>query len=472
MKLDTVLVCPLLFCTLWSLPAWSEDWSRFRGPNGSGVSTGAGYPTEFGPKMNAAWRTAVRPGKSSPVLTSTHVFLTASDGEKLYTQCFDRKSGKLLWEQFVVRARHEDAHRLNDVAANTPVTDGENVYVLFKDYGLVSYDAQGALRWKSPLGQSTNSMGLAGSPILAGGLLVLVVDQQEKSYIAGFDMRNGELRWKSERQESEAWNTPLVYQPASGAAQIITAGARQLGAHSVDGGKRLWTQPGLSVAIVASPVLGKDTVYAFGYGYEKATPFSEALAAYDTDKDGTISAKEAQQSAWLMKIGKYDGNRDGAVTEDEWIAADKAVMAPSSLVAVRLEKSAQAADGGGVRARELWRYEKSFIGVVPSPLLYRDALYVMKSGGILTSFDPETGKVLKAGRVNGAIGGYSASPVAADGRLYLASEDGKVAVVQAGREWSVLTVNDVDEPCFSTPALSEGHIYLRAGNSLYCFGGQ
>jgi len=344
MKLGLLAIGLPLFCVMGTAAGWGEDWWVFRGPNGSGVWTGTGYPTEFGPKKNAAWRTAVRPGKSSPVLTSTRVFLTASEKEKLYTQCFDRKSGKLLWERYVERTRHEDAHSLNDVAANTPATDGENVYVLFKDYGLVSYDAQGGLRWKTPLGQSTNSMGLAVSPIVAGGSLVLLMDQQENSYIAGFDLKNGELRWKTAREEGEAWNTPLVYRPADGEAQIITAGAKQFGAHSVEGGRRLWTQPGLSLAMVASPVMSADTVYAFGYGYEKASPYAAALAEFDTDKDGTISAKEAQQHAWLVKIGKYNGNRDGAVTEDEWNEAEKAIVAPSSLVAVRLEESAAGGD--------------------------------------------------------------------------------------------------------------------------------
>jgi outer membrane protein assembly factor BamB len=130
--------------------AVGEGWNRFRGPNGSGVSTDKGFPTVFGKDKNIDWRTSVRQGKSSPILTPQHIFLTAFEQGKLYTQCFDRKTGKLLWERSVDKPHSEIANRLNHEAALTPVTDGENVYVFFKDFGFVSYDAKGNLRWKTP----------------------------------------------------------------------------------------------------------------------------------------------------------------------------------------------------------------------------------------------------------------------------------------------------------------------------------
>jgi outer membrane protein assembly factor BamB len=137
---------------------------------------------------------------------------------------------------------------------------------------------------------------------------------------------------------------------------------------------------------------------------------------------------------------------------------------------VRLERDPKDRQGGTLRPRELWRYDKSFTGVIPSPLLYRGVLYVVKNGGILSSFDAATGKELKTGRVQGALGGYSASPVAAEGRLYVANEEGKVAVLRAGGDWDVVQVNDLDENCYATPALSDGRIYLRTAEALYCFG--
>src|SRR5262245_18014236 len=133
------LIALLLFA--WAAPA--QEWTRFRGPYGSGISTDTGFPTEFKENKNLVWRTPVRPGKSSPVLTRRHVFLTALENGKLYTQCFDRATGKLLWERSVNRSRVEPAHTLNHPAAITPVTDGETVYVFFPEYGLIAYNADG-----------------------------------------------------------------------------------------------------------------------------------------------------------------------------------------------------------------------------------------------------------------------------------------------------------------------------------------
>jgi outer membrane protein assembly factor BamB len=155
-----------LLALLAALAVHAEDWSRFRGPNGSGISQDTGFPVEFGPGKNLVWRSTVRLGKSSPVLTEKHLFLTAHADGKLYTQCFDRQTGKLLWERSVDRTRKPLTHKWNEPAAITPVTDGSNVYAFFQDFGLLSYDGAGKLRWQTPLGPFTNTMGLSSSPIL------------------------------------------------------------------------------------------------------------------------------------------------------------------------------------------------------------------------------------------------------------------------------------------------------------------
>src|SRR5437588_3366844 len=125
----------------------------------------------------------------------------------------------------------------------------------------------------------------------------------------------------------------------------------------------------------------------------------------------------------------------------------------------------------GAHARQgARRYEKSFVAVVPSPLYYDGVLYIVKNGGLLTSFDADTGKVAKAGRLTGALGPYSASPVAAEKKVFLASEEGKVTVLKADREWEIIAINDLGEGCYATPALAGGHIYLRTNEALYHFG--
>lgn len=446
--------------------AHEEAWSRFRGPNGSGIVAEAGYPTRFGPATAMKWRSPVRPGKSSPVLTARHVFLTAYDEGRLFTQCFDRASGALVWERSETPARHEVAHVLNEPAAATPATDGENVYVFFRDFGVVSYDPAGAVRWRRAMGPFHNRMGAVASPIVDGNSLILVLDQIEHSSIVALSLDDGAVQWQALRTEADAWATPLRYDAAGVAPQVITAGAGQYGGHALKDGRRLWSHKGLAPAIVASPVMAGDVVVGFGYGYDSTPPFAEALERNDTNKDGRISIKECGTSAWLKGMASYQGKRDGFIDEEDWLAAWAEVVAPSSLVAVKLERDA----AGAITPRELWRYEKSFVAVVPSPLALDGLVYTIRTGGILTALAVDTGAVVKMGRVGNAPASYSASPVATGGRIYVANEDGVIFVLRAGRDWQVIASNDLGEPIYATPALSRGQIYVRAQKSLFAFG--
>lgn len=434
--------------------AAEEPWSRFRGPNGAGVAEGTGYPEKLG---DPVWRAAVRPGKSSPVLTDTRIFLTAFDDGLLYTQCFDRATGELLWERAVERTRQAAMNRLNEPSAITPVTDGENVYALFRDLGLLSYDGEGALRWRTPLGPYANSMGHASSPVLAGGRLILQADQKHDSYIAALDTADGEIVWRTPPQEGEGWATPAVF----GEGMVLTTSRGWLGAHAAADGKRLWGLQSLSPAIVASPAVVGDTVYTFGYGNESLESFKSGFDKRDEDGDGKLGPADYGSSPFMAGIARYDGDRDGVLTREEYLAAAAATIAPSRLFAFRLSASGP--------PRELWRYERSFNHVIPSPLVYEDVLYFVKNGGILEAVDAETGEGLKRGRLREAIGGYSASPVAADGKIYLASEDGKVTTVAAGPEWTVIETTDLGEEIFATPALSRGQIFVRTAEALYLF---
>ena len=443
----------------------AEEWTRFRGPNGSGVSPDTGFPVEFAKNKNVAWRTPVRPGKSSPVLTSTRVFLTAAEQGKLFTQCFDRQTGRLLWESAEKQPREEQVNPLNHPAALTPVTDGDNVYAFFKDFGLVSYDASGKPRWKVPLGPYTVSMGLGGSPILASDSVVVVADQLQDSFIAAFATRDGEMKWKTPREEAEGWGTPLLHAPPGGPAQVLTVSRGMFAAYRAGSGRRTVDLAGLSPAIIASPILDGNILFLFGYGNDTPPPFSTRLAKMDKDGDGKLSEDEFGSDPFLRSVARYGGNRDMIISEEEWDERQRHIIGHNGVMAIRLED----AGDGAIRPRELWRAGKTLNGVIPSPLLYRDVLYVVRNGGILMTLAPASGKILKEARIPGALGGFSSSPVAADGKIYLANEDGKVAVLRAGGEWDVLAVNDLDESCFATPALSQGQIYVRTSQALYRF---
>ena len=284
------------------------------------------------------WKSSVRRGKSSPVLTEKHLFVTAHADDKLYTQCFDRRTGKLLWEQSVDRKQNPLIHQLNEPAAITPVTDGTNVYVFFRDFGLLSYDGAGKLRWQRPLGPFTNAIGLSSSPILVDGRLILQVDQYIDSYIATFNLDTGETLWKTSRAETKGWSTPIIYRPGGkGGAQILTVGDRLFGAYQLNTGKRTFTADTLASAIVASPVVAGDMFYAFGYNNEgRPRPFEEPLGKFDKDGDGKISALETKDDAWMNGLTRFAGDRDGLLTREEWDEAMKERDGPSSLVGFRL----------------------------------------------------------------------------------------------------------------------------------------
>ncbi len=447
-----------------SIPTQAEQWNRFRGPNGSGISGGSGFPFELGPSRNLLWKTKARKGKSSPVLSENHVFLTSATDDKLFTHCYDRKTGKLLWDKSVDRQRQAFNHPLNDPAAASPVTDGENVYAFFEDWGLVSYDAAGNLRWKTPLGPFSNNQGIGASPIFFDGQIVLQIDQAVDSYIAAFDAYDGETLWQTTRSEHEGWATPIVYRQDSRTPYLLTVGDGLFGAHEMQSGKRTLNEFKLGGYIVASPVLEGDILIAYGYNIATPSSFDKLLSTRDRNSDDLLSAGEYKDS-FFTGIAKFRGNRDGIIEREEWDAVKNNYSGPSRLSAIRLK----GAENGIVQSEELWHYQRSFQGVIPSPLIYEGILYFVKNGGIFTAMDAKTGRMLKQGRLRDAIDPYSSSPVAADGKLFVASESGKVSVLKAGGEWGTLTVNALEGGIFATPALSDGKIFVRTTEWLYCF---
>ncbi len=195
-----------------ALSAEAADWSRFRGPNGSGVAQSAAFPVEFGPQRNVVWKVALPPGHSSPVLDADRIYVTALDGDALQTIAIDRASGQILWRRDVQRPRSLRLDKRNHPASPTPAADGENVYVFFQDFGLIAYSREGRERWRVALGPFDNAYGMASSPIVADGKVVLVCDQSNGSFMLAVGKNDGRLRWKVERPESKSGHsTPIVY---------------------------------------------------------------------------------------------------------------------------------------------------------------------------------------------------------------------------------------------------------------------
>ncbi|HVQ37691.1 MAG TPA: PQQ-binding-like beta-propeller repeat protein [Pyrinomonadaceae bacterium] len=453
-----------------TLPTATNDWLQFRGPNGTGVAEGSTLPAQFGAKQNLAWKAAVPFGRSSPVVTHDRVFLTASEGDKLVTLALDRKTGKLLWRRDVVRARHTPIFKANDAASPTPVSDGKNVIVFFAELGLISYGPDGSERWRLPLGPFNSFYGMGGSPVLAGNTLVLVADQRANSFILAVDARNGKVLWKKDRTNFEGFSTPVVYKPKNAPAQLLVLGSNTLDAYSIDKGERLWWVTRVGAYPKGVPALRGDMVYVNGEGADEPflPPYEDTLKKHDKDNNQRVQYDEMKaEPEGQEHFGWLDANRDGYIDRAEYDFVRATITASGhGITAIRLSDIGGRGDLTAMNVA--WRLSKSYPNI-PAPLVYRDVMYLMKEGGIVTSVNPETGEVLKMGRTPEALEEYYASPVAADGKIFMVSASCKVTVLKAGAQWEVLATNDLDEECWATPAIAGNSLIIRTRGALYSF---
>lgn len=455
-----LLLLALLLCTPESASA--QDWTRFRGPNGSGVVEAKNLPVSFGHEENVLWRAEVPYGRSSPVLAGKNIFLTGADESQLITVCINRERGTIRWQRTKERARTEEVYSANDSASPTPATDGTNVYAFFPELGIVSYDATGKERWTHPLGPFVSFYGMSSSPILAGDTLLLACDQQSGSFLLALDAETGETRWRVDRRIVESWSTPVLY-PTENPEQVILFGCFAIHAYSIETGEELWTMDGLGYSPVSSPLVqGNRLFVCTPHHAEQPMPdFASMRESLDKDEDGKLSKAEMVGSDFGEHFGWADADKDDQIDAEEWDFISKGMATRDfGLVAIDLTE-----DG----PKEVWRYKKGLPSIA-TPLIYEGVLYLAKGSGILTTLDIATGEVLHRGRITGTDGEVHPSPVAADGKIFVTSNSGKIAVLQAGGEWEVLGINDLGEDIEATPAMDDGHIYVRTAEGIYCFG--
>lgn len=460
-------------------PLRGEEWSRFRGPNGLGVADTT-LPSEMGPGRNVLWSVAAPPGHSSPVLAKDRLFLTGHDGEALLVLAFDRASGRELWRRPVPRTHKGRLDGPNGPASPSAVTDGQSVYAFFQDFGLIAFTADGQERWRMPLGPFNIFYGFGASPILVDGLLILPVDQDSGSFLLAVDAKTGAVKYKVDRPGViSGYSTPTVYQPARGGKQIVIPESFQLSAYAVEDGRRVWWVRGLACEMKSVASIDGDTLYINGWGFPQnqpgaqvpTVPFADGLARYDANKDGGITAAEITGDAPLDRMlrGNYgfpafDLDRNGSLDAKEWDVMRSMLGSENGLLAIALGGE------GDMTARAIkWRYQRP-VPQVPSTVLYQGVLFMVNDSGILSAFDPSSGAVLKQGRLKGAIDKYFASPVAADGRVFLVSQDGTMSIVSAKGEWEILSVTAFEDEVFATPAIAEGRMYVRTKSRLYSFG--
>ena len=454
----------------------AADWTGFRGPNGSGVAAGAkNLPVEFGGKT-LAWKIDLPPGYSSPVLTADRVFVTAYQGDALYAMAIERKGGRTLWRREVSKQWAIPKRGVNTPVSPTPATDGTNVYVFFEGVGLISYGADGEERWRVPLGPFHNPYGIGSSPVLAGDKVLWLADNDTDSYLLAVRASDGKQVWKTPREATHGFSTPILYQPKQGPRQAIVSGAYSVIAYSVETGEKLWWVGGMAWQAKSVPVIQDDVLYVHSWmagGEEIGLPakldsFDAVLKTQDANHDGKLAKDEIPYAQMKPLFFLFDLNQDGFIDRAEWEGMLARNAAQNGIYAIKLDGKR----GDLSRTNVLWRYDKALPNI-PSPVLYRGVLYVLKEGGILTSLDPAKGEPIKQERVKDALGSYFASPGAADGKVFLLSQSCHLSVIRAGGQWEVLAVSHIGESeCWATPAIGDREVYVRTQDALWCFAGK
>jgi outer membrane protein assembly factor BamB len=445
-----------------------QELSYFRHDGGS-----ADTPQKLPDRLDDStqkWRTPLASGHSTPCVYGDAIYLTTFGDGRLATVALDRRTGQQRWTQVAPTTHIEAYHATSNPAAATPACDGERIYVFFGSYGLLCYDLQGKLVWSRELGPFQDEFGSASSPILVDDKLIISADHDINSFVMALDRATGKTFWKTDRLgATRSYSTPVVI-TASGRRQIIVAGALQLAAYDADDGEKLWWVNGLARIVNPTPAQGLDLLYVATWSPGGDTdarlamdPWPRAIAKWDTDRDGKLTREECDDAEVLDRFYRIDLDQNKKLDEAEWKKYARVFeLAQNTLLAVRPGGSGDVTDQAVA-----WEYRKG-LPYVPSPLVYRDVLYLVKNGGILTCLDAANGRVLKQLRLP-SNEGYYASPVAGDGKIYLASEPGVVTVVNAGSASSTLSSHDFGERTMATPVVADGEVYLRTEKALYCF---
>jgi outer membrane protein assembly factor BamB len=431
----------LAACLLSAAAAGAQNWPQFRGPAAAGVSDARPTATswDFAAGTNVRWKTPI-PGLShaSPVVWGDRVFvITAISDDPALTYkakdrgiglardefkhtwkiyALDKSSGKILWERTAHEGMPRARRHVKATQANsTPVTDGKTVVALMGSEGLFAYDFAGKLLWKQDLGvlnpglwdDKNSSWGHGSSPVIYKNLVIVQADGHAQSFLAAYDLKTGKQAWRTERDEITSWSTPAVYE-ANGRAELIANGGRFIRGYDPATGRELWRFNDNNTEVKqGAPLFAHGLVVVAG-GY----PPGRAMYAFRPGASGDISLKPGEQ-----------GN-----------------------------------------AHLAWRADKGS-PYTTTPIVYGDFLYGVADTGVLSAFEAKTGRLIYQERLPTS---FSASPVAANGKLYLPSEDGDVYVVRAGPKFELLAKNSTaGEPLMATPAITDGLLIFRSQHHVF-----
>ena len=443
--------CLALMAAYWLAggPALAQNsgkdtrWPQFRGPTALGVAFECmELPVHFGPENHVVWKTPLPVGHSSPCVWDDRIFVTGFDkaGQKLETLCVDRHKGQVLWRRAIPAQKTEKVHEFNSPAVATPATDGERIYVYFGAYGLLCYDFDGNELWKKQLPLAQTVFGTGTSPVVAGELVLLNRDFQPDPSLLAVRARTGETAWKQVRTLAslggpvDAYATPLVWHH-DGVDEVIIQGKVRLTAYDLKDGSERWSV-GATSSACSTPVFGDGHLFVAAHGFgsvegevKEPPSFDAILKRYDKNGDGRISAQEFPTDLYLFQrldvsgtdlpvkflFGRIDENKDGQISRQEWehFLEHGRALARQRLVGLLAIKPGSRGDV--TKTNVLWR-ETRGLPEVPSPLYYRERIYMVRDGGLASCLDAETGRLLFRERL-GPGGAYFSSPVAGDGKI-------------------------------------------------------
>jgi outer membrane protein assembly factor BamB len=396
--------------------------------------------------------------------------LTAFEEKSLVTIALDSTTGRELWKQSLARERKGRLNNLNNAASPSPAADADGIVVFFQDFGLAAYSASGERQWLLPLPPPGNMHGMGGSPILSSGLVLLVVGGERGSTVMAFERKTGKQRWTAPLT-GVTYSTPVITHGAGASANVVVLSTGEVVAYRLPDGLKVWWLSQVPFQPKSSPIVSADGKSVFlsvqslsdHGGRPLLGTFEQLLEQYDVNGDGKLTLEEFKaRNGPVGAFPQIDFNGDGVFTREEHEQVLKIAAVPHLMAAVPADLR------GDVTDKLKWVYRKS-VPNVTSPLLYDGVFYAIKEGGIAVSINPADGEVWKEGRIAPGFGAMFASPVAGDGKIYAISQAGKIVVLKAGRNWETLAVNELDEECFATPALSGDRIYVRSQNHLWCF---
>lgn len=450
-------------------------WPQFRGSGGAGVAEGQKPPVEFGPEKNVKWKIKVPSGMSSPVIAGDKLLLTAFDDGKLYTIAYNRADGAEAWRKEAPAKKIEAFHKTeSSPAASTPATDGKRIVSYFGSCGLFCYDLAGKELWRveMPATVAMGNFGTGVSPVIADGVAIVVRDETKGSKILAIDMETGKPRWEKNRTSQLSYSTPVIWDTPEG-KQIVAPGMGKMIAYDLKTGEEKWYVSGMPAGPCASPVAAEGMLLFAGWTPGDAADtdfkmpkFDDLLKALDKDKDGALSREEVAPTELKDFFDNQDQNGDGKLTRDEWDAMIKFMSSGvNSAFAVR-----PGGTGDVGKSHVAWKKKKG-LPYVASAVAYRGQYVAVKDGGIVTAFDVKTGKEVYLQERVAAAGSYYASPVAANGHIYVVSlQDGTFTVLKAGPKAEVAATNpSLGERVSATPAIADDTLYVRTARHLYAF---